>query len=156
MESLGNALARVQRIHKPVEIWDISFTPSGFEAFNTIETRRFWNQCQAWSSFLILKWGLKLLRNYSVVQSSFLLSTPTFQLSNPVNNSVATRKKATKWTNVSYVVRSYAINATWILNVTKGYATILGYLCLLWRLSKCSCRVCDSFDKQYFSLSKYF
>ena len=37
LESLGNALARVQRIHKPVEI----LHPQVLRLFNTIETLRF-------------------------------------------------------------------------------------------------------------------
>ena len=35
----GNVLARVQRVHKPVDLWDITFAPVDFEAL----TNYFWH-----------------------------------------------------------------------------------------------------------------
>ena len=38
----GNALAWVQWVHKPVNLWDIKFAPTEFEALSTIDTHGFW------------------------------------------------------------------------------------------------------------------
>ena len=38
----GNALARVQRVNEPADLWDITFAPADFEAFSTWCTRWFW------------------------------------------------------------------------------------------------------------------
>ena len=40
---LGNALARVQRVHEPADLWDIIFAPTDFEASSTMCTRWFWD-----------------------------------------------------------------------------------------------------------------
>ena len=40
----GNALARVQRVHEPADLWDITFCTRWFEAFSTMCTRWFWGQ----------------------------------------------------------------------------------------------------------------
>ena len=58
MPSTGNALARVQRVHKPAHLWDITFCTHNFEASSTMCTRCFETQsspgctCNRRSKFL--------------------------------------------------------------------------------------------------------
>ena len=40
----GNALARVQWVYEPADLWDITFCTADFEAFSTIRTHWFLGQ----------------------------------------------------------------------------------------------------------------